>query len=743
MKTNLLRRSGNAVALLFIFFFFGVGVQAQITWDGSESTDWATAGNWSSNTVPTNSDVIIIPTGLTNYPVIPESTNGNCSYISSMGDGASISGGAASQLIIHSSGTTTVTGTATISCPNVVLNADATFSPTGSSDQLTISGVLSGTGGLTKSGSGKLILSGASSSNTGVTTISSGTLSYGANNIFSSTNVTVNGGILDLQSYTQESATGSLTIANGGTLKIGGTQTMPTFVGGYSFGATSTVEYSGTDQWIKAGTYGHLVLSGSGTKSVLSASNITVQGNLTTGGLLSLSSDGDVSNVTSLIVNGTSTGNVTYSRYVTGASPNWHLIASPVSGQSIKSFVQAGGNAIATSGINYGLGQYTENTNAWSMYTTGNIDAAGNFSVGTGYELLRGSSGTLTFTGTLVASSSPGITRTALTNAGWNLVGNPFTAAISGNENADASNNFIEVNLDNLDASFANIYYWDLTTSTYKPIGQSSDAYRIASGQGFFVRSKTGGATLSFTNAMQTHTAGSFKSVQTSWPSIELTATISDKTSTTEIRYLPEMTAGLDPGYDAGAFEQDPDFGIFTRLVEDNGIKFAVQCLPDNDYKSLVIPIGLNAGQGSMVNFILEASNLPADIEVYLEDRLTGKFTRLDNGGTYSVILNESSQGSGRFFIHTRQGFLGTDLVQESPIKLIPIPDRQMIRITGPIDLPADVTIYDLNGRVLSMDRLTATNENQVRFSQMNSGIYLIRIHSSKALIQEKINWVR
>src|SRR6266566_928419 len=41
-----------------------------ITWTGNVSTDWATAGNWSTNSVPLASDKAIIPAGRARYPVL-------------------------------------------------------------------------------------------------------------------------------------------------------------------------------------------------------------------------------------------------------------------------------------------------------------------------------------------------------------------------------------------------------------------------------------------------------------------------------------------------------------------------------------------------------------------------------------------------------------------------------------------------------------------------------------------------
>ncbi len=41
------------------------------TWDGSASTDWNTAANWSTNTVPISTSSIIIPGGVPNNPALP------------------------------------------------------------------------------------------------------------------------------------------------------------------------------------------------------------------------------------------------------------------------------------------------------------------------------------------------------------------------------------------------------------------------------------------------------------------------------------------------------------------------------------------------------------------------------------------------------------------------------------------------------------------------------------------------
>src|SRR5437667_4681691 len=96
-------------------------------------------------------------------------------------------------------------------------------------------------------------------------------------------------GTLDLASFTADRATGggttpggTLSVANGATLKIGGTRTFPANYRTHSLGASSTVEYSGTNQAVTSESYGNLTLSsssGSATKT-MPTSAMTIAGNL-------------------------------------------------------------------------------------------------------------------------------------------------------------------------------------------------------------------------------------------------------------------------------------------------------------------------------------------------------------------------------------------------------------------------------------------------------------------------------
>jgi len=108
-----------------------------------------------------------------------------------------------------------------------------------------------------------------------------------ASSVANSGNIRVDGGVFDLAGFTASRGTtvvgGTLSVANGATLKIGGANSFPANYQTHSLGVSSTVEYSGSNQTVTLESYGNLTLStssGAVTKT-LPATSLTIGGNLT------------------------------------------------------------------------------------------------------------------------------------------------------------------------------------------------------------------------------------------------------------------------------------------------------------------------------------------------------------------------------------------------------------------------------------------------------------------------------
>jgi fibronectin-binding autotransporter adhesin len=231
-----------------VYFVLGPGAG---TWTGLLSNSWATAGNWSDNTVPTLLSEITIPAGAINAPTITTTQS-------------------VKKLTISSGSTLTITGGN--------LNV---------SDTLTINGAVGGTGTITMNGSLKQVVKGTS-----LATIQNLIINNLTDTVVATTNLNINGTLTinsgavfsALPSVVINNAAGAGTITGNGTVMVTRISATADYQSQYKFTTNTltnlTVNYGGAgDQAINLGVnYGNLAVSGSGIKTIsaaITATNVT------------------------------------------------------------------------------------------------------------------------------------------------------------------------------------------------------------------------------------------------------------------------------------------------------------------------------------------------------------------------------------------------------------------------------------------------------------------------------------
>ena len=198
------------------------------------------------------------------------------------------------------------------------------------------------------------------------------------------------------------------------------------------------------------------------------------------------------------------------------------------------------------------------------------------------------------------------------------------------------------------------------------------------------------------------------KSAKAAWPTIKLLATVNNVKSSTTIAFNKEMTDGLDPTYDAGLFSGGTDLSVYTKLVDDNGIPFAIQALPEN-YSNLIIPVGIESKSGGEVVFSSELLNLPTECLVILEDKQTKTFTDLSKS-VYTTIIDANTTAD-RFQLHTSYLTTGLNTETMDGIKAYPLSNNR-IKIDGTVSNQAIATLYDTQGKVIFTKNLEEGNVN-------------------------------
>jgi len=449
--------------------------------------------------------------------------------------------------------------------------------------------------------------------------------------------------------------------------------------------------------------------------------------------------ESDASGTGSLIT-GTSSGSATVQRYMT--TDAWHIVASPVSGQSISSFLGSNSN-VATDDEGYrGMMDYDPIINDWKDYFTNSTP--GDLEAGKGFGIRTNSNSAVVFSGML---NSGNVTTNGLTPVLWNCVGNPYSSAIGINDASSSDNAFLTENATNLDPSYGAIYVWDNPDANngiwgmYTIISNvpTEEAYTVQQGQAFMVKMNSGVSSVSFNPGMQIHDpALSLKSAGGAWSIVKLKASLNGQMRATTIGFNNAMTKGLDRTYDAGLLRDGSDLVIYSKLVDDNGVPFAIQALPDNNIGTMIIPLGVESKTGGEIVFSVETMNLPADCKFILEDVQSHTFTDL-NINDYTTTVAANTKTTDRFRIHTSSmstsidgGAMDTDLSAFAVRNI-------EIRIKGRVSHQAVATLYDVQGKAVLVQTLEAGDLNIVRTPNIKSAIYLLSVNDNGKLKRFKI----
>jgi hypothetical protein len=499
-------------------------------------------------------------------------------------------------------------------------------------------------------------------------------------------------------------------------------------IGGSSL--PNTIEYNGTSaQFIALPAdmaYSNLVVSNANAIATINT-DIAVNGDLTikpgsaltvgTGGSLSVSGsltlESDVSGTGSFISGSATSGNM--QRYIAGhngnANDGWHLLSAPVASQAISAFHTAG------SGDDFY--KWDEPTNLWINRTNeggvlnGSFET--NFTVGKGYLVANTTTGNNTFTGSINASNT-NISNLSYTGAneyaGWHLLGNPFSSALTWNNATWA--------LNNVDA---NAQIWNEANASYTVILPNEV---IPAMNGFMVHASQNNASLTIPASSRVHSSIAWYKNTLQDDRIVLTA-VDDEGGTAQasiIRFDANATDGYDSQYDSYFL---PGFAPNFYSVTQNE-KFALNTLPELT-GGLTIPMGFVKNSSSQFTIEL-TENIPGQA-VYLTD-LTNSVTTNLAEGSYSFDASEGDDAN-RFLLHF--GTLGIDKPATDHNPIAWVYDNQLYLLNAG---PGEAIVYDLQGRLLQ-SFLIGSSDLQNRSVNLPTGVYVIRLQDASEVKSVKI----
>jgi hypothetical protein len=530
-----------------------------------------------------------------------------------------------------------------------------------------------------------------------------------------------------------------------------------------SFSSTQVIIPTGCTNYpiassITLSSASRMIIQPSATVAVTGAATVengglfTVEplGALTVGGTTTVNTGGtfllrsDVTGFANFIPAQTPSGSFTIQMYLTGGgSPNyaWHYVTTPVNGI---------GTAVLTTNISnpYNLLQFdetevtTDKNAGWEWYDTygGLTDGFSTLSNMQGYNVYVSTAQTAAFTGSLSTIQDYTWTNSVLTytgtlydQAGWHLIGNPFTCGV------DVESFILGANINKTIYYTRNNSFPAYNLKTHAGINGGTNL--IPPLQGFFIHDTIGSdKTLTIpASSRLISTASLFKGTSEVYDYPILKFNISDGSSFTDeslIYFFKDASAGFDGDYDAFKMLSNNPANPQIYTGFDN-LKLAMNGLPYPDKKT-VVPLSIKTGGANNYTFsILKLKNLN-----------DYKVTLINGAEEIDLKANPS------YTFYASKGTVSNmSIVFENITTDVNVPsdeqsacwysnDGIMIKTgrTGFED-NSTVAVYDLNGRaVFNKNNVNITRGEIVRIPvSLVKGIYITSISNKGLRITKKI----
>ena len=390
---------------------------------------------------------------------------------------------------------------------------------------------------------------------------------------------------------------------------------------------------------------------------------------------------------------------------------DFHFISSPVVSASF-------GSAFPINQSNVWSRAYNETTGNWD-----NLAIADFLTVGKGYSVQMDQPQTAIFTGVL--NSSPLALNLVKQNpgsdpnrVGWNLLGNPYSAAIDWDLTDHAA----------IDGS---VYVWN--GSQYiawnGTVGSLTDGI-IPAQNGFLAKTTVDGATFSIPLSSRIHSGtGFYKSSVANL--LELTVEGNSNTDKTYIHFNDQASAGFDKQYDAYKLFGNDNAPQLYSLIK--GDILSINELPMDGNE--VVELGFKCNTACIYKVsALGIGNFPSNVPVYLKDNKLNIVQDLRKNPVYSFNY-EVGESENRFHLSFTQT-IGIGETENKIIRIFSSDCNVVIDNAG--DFSGIASVYDMTGRLICSQPLASQARTTIPVHAA-TGIYVVKVLTASGAVTARV----
>ncbi|MEQ8239168.1 MAG: CBM35 domain-containing protein [Cyclobacteriaceae bacterium] len=442
----------------------------------------------------------------------------------------------------------------------------------------------------------------------------------------------------------------------------------------------------------------------------------------------------DINSGASLAIFGTAIGgnsSMTVSRNSKG-NQGYSILGAPVEGATVDDL-----------SADY-LYTFNESNGMWEV-PTGNMTAGKGYFVG--YNT-SDASVAVSITGAPVVGSQTAAISSGGTGAGFNLVANPYTAAISmskflsnttnansttgaiylwddgnGNNGSDRGGDYIVVNSLGVTVNTLNDSFDGTKTST-----PAENGY-IGTMQGFFVEASGSGSTVQFEPDMQDVSSGAnsdnnfYRKANDKRQLLKLSLSGNGLYNETLVGLTADATFDKDYSLDAKKFSNNEKISFYS-MIEDE--RYAIQGLPQVSGQPIELELGMDLSESG--NYVIGVEQFEAfdGMVVRLIDNMTGQSHNLSNDSKISFTTGTTSFAKRFSLVFAPAGVLAVDNLSS---KLKVFGGVNELNINFDSENTEAVSIYTLNGQLMFRDKVTFSNGKSVINPSLNNNeVYILKV---------------